>query len=131
MACRNQPHRVAFTNVAKPPTGVVVKLECLNEVQKLASLRDDLSPGPQPEVGSDCGSGAGSEPGAAPRGCALVLKDGTIDNSLFCHAERNVCVQACISDTDCPPAWVCDPRPDSISRSGGGPFCVNPTCGSD
>ncbi|HJU38043.1 MAG TPA: hypothetical protein VJ724_00620, partial [Tahibacter sp.] len=34
---KSQPHRVAFTASAKPPTGVIVKLECLNETQRLAN----------------------------------------------------------------------------------------------
>ena len=131
-ACRNQPHRVAFTNPAKPPTGVIVKLECLNEVQKIPTMREDLGPGPQPEIGSECGNGVAAGGGSAtPATCTLTLRDGQPDNSLFCHAERNVCVQHCTSDTECPPAWVCDTRSDSVGKSGGGAFCVNPTCGSE
>src|SRR4029077_12844743 len=52
-----QPQRVAFTAGAKPPTGVTVKLDCLNETQVYEDTRTDLNTAvPQPEIGSACGA---------------------------------------------------------------------------
>lgn len=76
------------------------------------------------EVGSNIPSGDAA--------CVMTLANGTALNTMFCHAELNTCVQRCTSDTDCPPAWRCDDRPDSITNAGNkGAFCVNPTCGFD
>jgi hypothetical protein len=128
----NQPQRVAFTPGAKPPTGVVVKLECLNETQKLVDNRANISMATvQPEVGTSCGTDqtmAGAPTGDAA--CVVTFNNGMTDASLFCHAQTKVCAKQCMSDTDCPAAWVCDSRPDSVTASGGKPFCVNPTCGT-
>ena len=129
----NQPQRVAFTPTAKPPTGVLVQLECLDEIQKLPNLRRDLSIGAkQPEIGTPCGKDTASVPGAPEETCVLTLQDGTSDNSMFCHPERNICVKACNAPVDCPSAWDCDTRPETLAHAGPrGGFCVNPTCGND
>jgi hypothetical protein len=128
-----EPHRVSFTPNAKPPTGVVVKLECLDEIQRLANQRNDLNlSAKQPEIGTPCGKDVAVAPGSNEETCLLSLQDGSIDNSMFCHPERNICVRSCTSPTQCPPAWDCDTRPDTLAHSGPrGGFCVNPTCGSD
>jgi hypothetical protein len=128
-ACQaDRLQRVAYTHAAKPPTGVVEKLECLNEVQRVPVPRDDLdSSAEQPEIGDDCGNAiAGS--GQTPRRCELRLRDGSVDPALFCHGERNVCVLGCASANDCPAGWECDARAASVAAGGGGAFCVNPTC---
>jgi hypothetical protein len=58
-----------------------------------------------------------------------------VDKSMFCHPTLNVCVLSCSTDADCPAAWVCDSRTDTLKathRTGhdnGTPICVNPTCG--
>jgi hypothetical protein len=128
-----QPYRVSFTPNAKPPTGVTVKLECLDEIQRLANQRNDLSPSvKQPEIGTPCGKDSAITPGSSEETCVLSLQDGGTDNSMFCHPERNICVRSCTSPTQCPPAWDCDTRPETLAQSGPrGGFCVNPTCGSD
>ncbi len=136
--------RVAFTNMAKPPTGVTVKLECLNETQSLANSRTDLAPNiEQPTIGSPCGDTAklNGQPVMGDMACQVRLaapsskwKDG-IDHSMFCHPKLNTCVLQCSTDSDCPPAWVCDSRPETLAatkRDGhenGSAICVNPTCG--
>jgi hypothetical protein len=128
---KTQQQRVAFTAMAKPPTGVTVKLECLNETQKLANTRTDLSADAQPEIGTPCGIDVnGGVSGDAA--CLILLNTGKTDDTLFCNTELNTCVRKCMSDTDCPPAWVCDNRPatlaaDPMQRAS----CVNPTCGAD
>lgn len=128
---KTEPQRVAFSNDAKPPIGVTVKLECLNETQKLANTRANLAPN-QPEIGTACGmdiSGAALSGDAA---CVVVSTNGTQDGGMFCHPETNVCVRKCVSSTDCPPAWVCDDRDTTLmSTQGRGAYCVNPTCGAD
>ena len=132
--CRkSEPQRVSFTPTAKPPSGVVVKLECLDETQRYPNFRDDLLAGrTQPEIGTPCGLDTASVSGVGEETCELTLRDGSADHSLFCHPEHNVCVRACTSTTDCPPAWECDTRPKTLEHSGGrGAFCVNPTCGAE
>jgi hypothetical protein len=129
-----QPQRVAFSSSAKPPTGVVVKLECLNETQRLANTNTNVNTTvPQPEIGTPCGmdvSGNGAASG--DEACKVTLNNNMVDASMFCHPELNTCVRSCASDTDCPAAWVCDnKRPEIISAAGGKAFCVNPTCGAD
>jgi hypothetical protein len=130
------PQRVAFSAGAKPPTGVNVKLECLNETQSLVNTRTDIAIGPnvyQPTIGSPCkevefprGSGNIIPADAV---CATTLQNGMRENLMICHAEANVCVRPCVANSDCPASWVCDDRPETVTASGGSPFCVNPTCG--
>jgi hypothetical protein len=130
--------RISFTANAKPPTGVTVKLQCLNERQSLSNSRTDIQPGiEQPSVGSACDhamiNGVMLSGDAA---CAITLKTQKTDNQMFCHPLLNVCVLACNTDADCPASWVCDKRPETLkatsTRAGhanGTPFCLNPTCG--
>jgi hypothetical protein len=125
-----QPQRVAFTNSAKPPTGVTVKLECLTETQRLATTRTDLLPDvTQPEIGTNCGGEAGTDKPKGDDACIIKLMGDKEDTSMFCHPVFNSCVQTCSSDTDCPPAWVCDRRADTFAVTDDRAFCVNPTCG--
>jgi hypothetical protein len=130
--CKGQPQRVSFTDSAKPANGVVVKLECFNETQTLKSTDTRRMRG-QPEIGTPCrGVVDASGRAVAPESACLVsLTDGSQDRSLFCHPDINVCMQSCQNTSECPPAWVCDTRPESLSQSGGRGFCVNPTCGSE
>lgn len=130
--CAGHPQRVAFTESAKPANGVIVKLECLNETQSLRSTDTRRMP-EQPNIGSPCSGLVDSNgaPLSLEHACVVRLKDGSEDGSLFCHTELNVCMRACQSASQCPPAWVCDTRAESLSQSGGRGFCVNPTCGSD
>jgi hypothetical protein len=134
-ACKTNPkQRVAFTANARPYTGVTVKLECLNETQKLANTDPKVAPG-QPEIGSPCGidaMGGMLSGGAADATCGVLVTTPTqhIENTMFCHPALNTCVKACISDTDCPPAWSCDTRPNTVMQTSNRPYCVNPTCGA-
>lgn len=133
---KTQQQRVAFTANAKPPTGVTVKLECLNETQKLPDTRTNLALTQQPEIGTACGKDmTGDMPGpSGDEACKVTLSNGQFDQqyAMFCHPNLNVCVRQCASDTDCPPAWVCDKRADTLKIEGlKGPYCVNPTCGAD
>jgi hypothetical protein len=127
-----QQQRVAFSNSAKPPTGVTVKLECLTETQKLANTRTDLAQNvSQPEIGSNCGGEAGTDTPKGDSACILKLENGEENTEMFCHPVYNTCVKTCASDTDCPPAWVCDNRNVTLTATDNRPFCVNPTCGAD
>ncbi|HEX7480757.1 MAG TPA: hypothetical protein VF331_23350 [Polyangiales bacterium] len=68
--------------------------------------------------------------------CAVHLLGGKVDRRLFCNPRTNTCVRSCSGDTDCPAAWVCDKRADTLmatasaARPMGSPICVNPTCGT-
>ena len=135
--CRgDSKQRIAFGEFSQPENGVTVRLECLNEVQSLPQTRADLSAiytpvHPAPTIGTKC------EPDPA----GVIKQDdmckvqvmGGVDESLFCHLQLNVCVQRCNTDADCPKAWVCDTRDETINPNTGAgqPICVNPTCGSD
>lgn len=125
------PGRVAFTGGAQPEAGVVVKLACLDEAPHLTSTRTDLAPAVhQPAVGDGCDRGAAGT-GTTLSGdaaCAVTLTNGATDTSMFCHPEWNVCVRGCATDADCPAAWVCDARPDTLATASRA-MCVNPTCG--
>jgi hypothetical protein len=121
----SKKQRVAFTERAKPGTGVVVKLECLDATQRVELVADDLAEGYQPAIGSSCldveldgGTLDGDE------ACIITRTTGE-DHSLFCHPDLNTCVKSCRSSTDCPGGWECDLRTESTN---GRPFCTNPTC---
>ena len=129
--------RVAFTTRATPPSGVTVKLECLNETQRLAHTRNDLAANvEQPSIGDPCERVMRN--GSELRGdaaCAVHLTDGSMDASMFCHPKEKVCVLSCATTIDCPDAWVCDERLETLAatagtmHTNGSPICVNPTCG--
>jgi hypothetical protein len=128
---KDRQQRVAFTDAAKPSNGVTVKLECLNEVQSLPNTRKDVSTSSaQPTIGSACANvmvnGKNVTGDAA---CVVGLTDGTKDSTMFCHPQLNVCVQGCTDSNDCPPAWVCDDRDETVANSKGRAYCANPTCG--
>jgi hypothetical protein len=130
--CGAHPQRVSFTESAKPANGVVVKLECVSETQRLKSTDPRRMPN-QPDIGTQCGDlvDETGTPVASAGACAVRLQDGSEDGSLFCHPGFNVCMRACQNSSQCPAAWVCDTRAESLGQSGGLGFCVNPTCGSD
>jgi hypothetical protein len=135
MECTGESRqRIAFTPDAKPPTGVTVKLECLNETQSLANNRVDLLNTMQPSIGDPCDTGGSTQ--ERDEACIVRLQGGEVDDDMICHPELNVCVLTCSSDADCPAAWVCDDRPATLAstmaegvRPNGSPICVNPTCG--
>jgi hypothetical protein len=127
--------RITFTPGATPPSGVLVKLECLNETQSLPNTRTDLQQNiEQPAVGDGCDMVMlrGREV-SNDDACVVLLAEpvngSNEDRSLFCHLESRVCVQRCSTSAECPAAWVCDTNADSIARAGHA-YCVNPTCGS-
>ena len=127
---KSQPQRVSFSDAAKPPTGVTVKLECLNETQKLSNTRLDIREG-QPEVGTPCSKmGPDMMPFANDAACIIALKDGSTDEKMYCHPKLNVCVKGCNGSADCPAGWVCDGRGTSTAATNGRGFCTNPTCGA-
>lgn len=134
-----EKQRIAFTTEAKPPTGVKVKLECLNETQSLADNRTNLRAGvEQPAIGDPCEEVTlRGNMVSGDEACVVLLADGAPDTSLFCHVQLNVCVLSCNGDADCPAAWVCDDRPASMMAAStdnagvGRAYCVNPTCGGE
>jgi hypothetical protein len=123
--------RVSFTQRAKPNTGVVVRLDCLNETQRIAlntEQPEDLTD--QPQLGSECVDvRRGDKRVSGDEACIVTLSSGE-DTSMFCHPEQNICVKRCQSSTECPPSWECDTRPASTDVTDGEAFCVNPTCGA-
>ena len=129
---KSQLHDIAFTPHARPPLGVNVELECLDETQHVANTQSNVSAALlQPEIGSPCGE-VNSSQLHGDEACVVWLNNGTTDASMFCHPETKVCVRRCASDADCPPAWACDTRPETLATPGLlGAYCVNPTCDAD
>jgi hypothetical protein len=130
------PQRVAFSNNAKPPTGVTVKLECLNETQNLASSIKDINTAiEQPEIGDACENAVlNGQMVSGDPACWVKLNKGGDDKSMFCHPEFKVCVLSCSSNADCAAGWSCDgldPERAKVKElAGGRSYCVNPTCGA-
>jgi hypothetical protein len=133
----NEKQRIAFQGPnGRPPSGVVVKLECLNETQRLANTRTDIvTSAKQPEIGDACDQVTGMDVAARDAQCAVQLLEPTtrfpnmIDTSMFCHPQLNVCVLGCDTGADCPAGWVCDDRAETRAQTGMRNMCVNPTCG--
>lgn len=122
--------RVSFTERARPRTGVVVRLDCLNEVQRIALSGEETEGPEQPQIGSECVDVTrGDRRVSGDEACVVELSSGT-DRSMFCHPEQNICVKSCQSSTQCPAAWECDTRPETTEATAGKAFCVNPTCGA-
>lgn len=135
----NRRQRLTFTEDATPDNGVTVKLECVNEVQTLpATNAKGTQRTQQLAIGEACATtgpanmpttgrgGRGTPAAPTSNACGGASRDAA---GLFCHKELNVCVQGCQSTDDCPAAWVCDNRPETMEASGGRAFCTNPTCG--
>jgi hypothetical protein len=131
--------RVAFTPAAKPPTGVTVKLECLNETQNLANNRNDVNAAlEQPEIGEACENiTRNGVMLTGDKACEVQLLNNKIDNKMFCHPGFKVCVLGCTTNADCAAGWVCDNEREltlkATVRDGapnGTPYCVNPICGA-
>jgi hypothetical protein len=133
----NEKQRIAFKGQnGRPPSGVVVKLECLNETQRLANTRTDIvTSAKQPEIGDACDQVTGTDVAARDAQCAVQLLEPTkrfadmVDTSMFCHPQLNVCVLGCNTDADCPAAWVCDDRAETRAQTRMRNMCVNPSCG--
>ena len=136
--CRgDSKQRIAFGDFSQPANGITVQLECLNEVQSLPQTRADLSANynvnnPPPTIGTKCEKDPTSNL-SQDQMCQVQLMNGKVDQSLFCHKQLNVCVQKCNTDADCPRAWVCDKRQQTVDpmKGAGQPICVNPTCGGE
>ena len=136
-AVEGAPGSTGSASTGRPPSGVTVKLECLNETQSLSNSRTDIETAyEQPTIGDGCDMAIiGGKPVDRDHACDVRLSrpskkwpDG-IDKSMICHQELNVCVLTCSGTGDCPPAWVCDDRAATKMSSGGPAICVNPTCG--
>lgn len=131
LCAEDEPQRVAFTQAARPPNGVIVKLECLNETQHLDDTRADTLPSRAvPTIGSACGSALETDQPSGDAACLVRLSDGAVDAGMFCHPGLNVCMRACTAARDCPAAWICDERPEALAAAGGKAYCVNPVCGA-
>jgi hypothetical protein len=135
--------RVAFTPAAKPPTGVTVKLECLNETQNLANHRNDVNAAiEQPEIGDACEDVTRNGVMlTGDKACEVVLVAPTkknpdgIDHSMFCHPGIKVCELGCLTNADCAAGWVCDNERVATLKAtvrdgapNGTPYCVPPIC---
>jgi len=138
-----EKQRVAFTNNnidAQPPSGVTVRLECLQQAASVTVPRDDLSPNvtSPPSIGSPCNANEECHVAlAVPADCARAFRSGDgftncTDTQMFCHATQKVCVAECANKSECLPGFECDGRQATVDPALGGagrPICVNPTCG--
>jgi hypothetical protein len=148
--------RVAFTNTggvnAQPPSGVTVRLECLQQAASLTVPRTDIDPSNlnPASIGSPCDTHENCHVTlATPESCIagrvfrspVPYQGGLcVDVQMFCHPAQKVCVAECGNKSECLPGFECDSRqattgltngmPDPAFPSGAGrPICVNPTCG--
>jgi hypothetical protein len=126
--------RIAFTSMAKPPTGVVVKLECLEQIPVTPPRTDVVENLEQPTIGSACSEvERNGQTLVGDAACAVRLSKPTkkwpdmIDKSMFCHPQINQCVLSCDADADCPDGWSCDGSAAARSAAGTA-FCVAPSC---
>jgi hypothetical protein len=127
-----QRQRISFTKAAKPRSGVTIKLECLDQIQRLPLADDEVDAGvEQPGIGSSCAGVQRGDRSVSGDDACVVMRSGGPDHSLFCHPQQNVCVKSCTSATDCPASWECDARSETLAVTGGRAFCVNPTCGGN
>jgi len=140
----DRPQRIAFTRGAAAPNGVTIKLQCLDERQSVTTSRVDVDPSTHPPSSGDACKmmNSGGAFRSADAACEVVLTAPTaawpdgVDRSMFCHPEQNVCARACGTSADCPAAWTCDDRPETVAatssptRPNGSAYCINPTCGS-
>jgi len=100
--CVDRTQRIAFTGGAVPPSGTVLRLECL---QALSDVSEGVG------VGFDCGDDASVCTGAR----ADVLE--RFPQGLVCEPNTNTCQPGCESTADCPGGYTCHQN-----------LCVNPTC---
>jgi hypothetical protein len=105
-----------FAPEQTPPDLVTVNLQCVDEMHTLVTA-DNANK----KIGDAC-----------------QIREDKSDNcgraNLICHPQTLICVQTCGSNVECPAAWVCDKRDQTVKGSGsnrgtGKPICVNPTCG--
>ena len=129
----NQKQLISFTDRARPPRGVVARLECDHDVRRYPNTRKDLNrANAQPEIGSNCQGEIGTNRPMGDAACVITLANNTWVTDMFCHPGWGTCVRKCSTNADCPPGWGCDDRPDAIARAGNkGAYCVNISCGSD
>jgi hypothetical protein len=126
---------IAFTDSAKPPTGVSVKLECLTETIRIEPRTDVATNLEQPNIGDACDHvELNGQDLSGDEACYVKLNKPTkkwpdgIDKSMFCDPETNRCTQPCSTDADCLDKWSCDDSDATKAASGGKAICVAPSC---
>jgi hypothetical protein len=122
--CKTIPQqRIAFSPNAKPPTGVTVKLQCLNQALTVEPTADAIED--QPMAGDFCENvQVNGEILTGDAACVVRLANGSTDSSLFCHPGLKACVTRCTSDDDCPKLWSCDDSPATLAASDGRAHCT-------
>ena len=142
--------RIAFTNRnggvdAQPPSGVTVRLECLQEAASVVVPRTDLiAIGNQapPSIGSSCDMDIDCHVPVTFDACVAgenyrVDNGGTCtDVQMFCHPKAKACAAMCNNKSECLPGFECDDRATTLAATSpdgdpanGRKICVNPTCG--
>jgi hypothetical protein len=120
--CQGDTPLLAFTEAARVPDGVSVRVACSDTAQHYRA--PDAEAG-APAIGDPCHARRFKLDGP------LVDRDARCasaqDPLLFCSYGSNVCERGCSSDSDCPPAWLCDISAGNTDDPGIG-VCVNPTC---
>jgi hypothetical protein len=110
-SCQTNRQRIAFTSQAAVGEGASARFECFQSVA--ASSRRNAR-------GSEAiGTSCADDGSAGPHGDAKCRALSTQDARLTCIS--GLCQQACMGDSDCPPAYVCN------AADAGSGFCENPT----
>jgi hypothetical protein len=119
--------RIAFTNNngvnAQPPSGVTVRLECLQEAASVVVPRNDVVQGSAtPSIGSPCDNDSACHvalldlTGTECSGTKVYRSNSSgvcRDTQMYCHPEQKVCVMGCQDKSQCLPGFECDKRDDS------------------
>jgi hypothetical protein len=122
LTCPHGGARLAYTENARVPHGVRVRLECSDTAQHYRA--PDAEPG-GPAIGEPCHARRFSVDGPLVDRAARCAS--AADPLLFCSYGPNVCERGCSSDADCPPAWLCDIGAGNTDDPGIG-VCFNPSC---
>lgn len=123
--CGGRGHNAwELTARARPPSGVTVRLECVDGTQHVR----DVQRAPGPAVGDMCGELWNPRFPHMRQPPQAALCGNTTDDrapgKLFCDAERQRCVQACSADEHCPAHWIC--AGDSTAETTR--ICIRPEC---
>jgi hypothetical protein len=126
---------IGFSSAAAPPTGVLVRVHCIDDVQREPTPAPSFEHPPvtpvssEPQIGTPCDPQAVDANGRMLSGDEVCAGDNAPAVSrLFCHPQIRLCQRACSTDLDCPTRWRCDPGDAPLAMGAGRSLCVNPSC---
>jgi hypothetical protein len=121
MFCPARIPLLAFTEGARPPHGVTVRVACSNAEPRYREPESD--PG-APAIGDACQTRRFRPD--SPLVESATRCENSADPLLFCDAWAGVCRRGCAADAECPRGWLCDPDARPSGHTLG--TCFNPSC---